>query len=724
EATQPEVGSLVFPETQADEPCQDAVVNDTCFVSVQWAMTRGIHEHPEWYPTLSKRSTFAEFQEVLHRSPGSRYDCPMPCPATGGAPSFELEWGTKEADMQACPPCTPTRRDTPDVVIPFYERDLCKVGYTVTSIGVHDPHKLLGRIILMWVSTQPAEAFQSQIDKVIASVGDSHEVVLLDVSGQVNSGHAGGWFAQQVFKLKVASRVKSDYYVVMDAKNTLIRDVEEDTFFTNCHLGRIFGEFEAKDIPQPHSQWYQASARVLNVEPPTKGKWPSSITPMVIHTQTVLDMLSDIGEDVSVSSLCAGPLCDMLGVGSANGEGATEFTMYVLAARARPDFECALAVTEMDPNEPPAISLWRGIDEAADAQMIINVDNCREISEGKTLPVMFGAQTGALDGIVGEQRSRTEEALLKIFTRAGLHDSNKTSTEALIECVAGDAEGLVGPVHDKHAEDEPDDFDGVDAKDAEEQIIKDSIDKTEAEMAASSSASLEDFCCTGTMDEADFCGKCWTGAREGANSYCGSSEDRCASCGGSRWCQGRKDVDGSGAGGIDANASSANASAGGAKDPKVGSMKETKADAKQPKQPQSTQEASRVDANASNATDRHGDRHKGSAATPLCENLGCGPYDPDWPCQCNEVCGQYGNCCIDFAAVCPVTVMAIMRRDDERGGSLRKAAAGAAPALLVVALLGTAAAAAALLGLARRRQPRQRGARAAARLPYEQLPRP
>merc|ERR1719356_706253 len=182
----------------------------------------------------------------------------------------------------------------------------------------------------------------------------------------------------------------------------------------------------------------------------------------------------------------------------------------------------------------------------------------------------------------------------------------------------------------------------------------------------------EPFCCTGTRDEADFCGRCWAGAREGASSYCGSSEEHCASCGASRWCQGGKDSDGKDAGGIHAEAS-----AGGAKDPK----------------------ASHVDVNASNATRGHGDRHRGGAAAPLCEDLGCAPYDPARPCQCDEVCREYGNCCVDLAAVCPATAVAIMRRDDERGGSLRRAAAGAAPALSAAALLG-AAAAAALLGLA------------------------
>ena len=49
------------------------------------------------------------------------------------------------------------------------------------------------------------------------------------------------------------------------------------------------------------------------------------------------------------------------------------------------------------------------------------------------------------------------------------HDTRLTATEALIQCVAGDAEGLVGPVHDRHPEGEPD---GADGAGAEDQIIE------------------------------------------------------------------------------------------------------------------------------------------------------------------------------------------------------------------------------------------------------------
>ncbi|CAK0807713.1 unnamed protein product, partial [Prorocentrum cordatum] len=414
---------------------------------------------------------------------------------------------TTESPAAECPPCTRSERDVPDVVIPFYERDLCKVGYTVESIAVHDRHGTLGTVILMWVSAQPIAAFQEQVDKIQASLSGSHKVKVLDFSPQVTAEGAGGWFAQQVFKLKVASLVSSDFYVVLDSKNTLIRDIEPELFFTTCNQGKIFGEFEPNDIPEPHSGWYEASARVLSLPAPVEagGKWPTSITPMLMHTQTVLEMLASIGEGPSVDALCAGPLCDMLGVHSATGSGATEFTMYVLAARARQEMECDIAVVDPDSANPPAISLWRG----EGGQMKINGDNCRDISSGKTVPFMFGAQYQSLDGLDDAARATVEADMLRIFTQAKLHNASLTSTDALLQCVAGDMEGRAGPVLDlREGSDESDG--GGDEEDA--------------------------FCCTGASDAGDVCGTCFAGAREGPGSFCGASAEQCLQCGAASWC--------------------------------------------------------------------------------------------------------------------------------------------------------------------------------------------
>merc|ERR1740138_451744 len=99
-------------------------------------------------------------------------------------------------------------------------------------------------------------------------------------------------------------------------------------FFDSCGAAKIFGDMPWDGIPPPHSEGY----------------WPTSITPMVIHRQTVLDMLASINENDSTDSLCNGPLCDMMGARSITGQGSTEFTMYILWARSRVNFPCLHAM--------------------------------------------------------------------------------------------------------------------------------------------------------------------------------------------------------------------------------------------------------------------------------------------------------------------------------------------------------------------------------------------
>jgi len=56
-----------------------------------------------------------------------------------------------------------------------------------------------------------------------------------------------------------------------------------------------------------------------------------------------------------------------------------------------------------------------------------------------------------------------------------------------------------------------------------------------------------------------------------------------------------------------------------------------------------------------------------------CAKLGCASFKPGRPCQCDATCGRYGNCCADFSAICgaagkPRDLLASLRTGDSRGG--------------------------------------------------------
>jgi hypothetical protein len=249
-----------------------------------------------------------------------------------------------------------------------------------------------------------------------------------------------GWFAQQLLKLKIASVVTSDYYLVMDSKNTLIRDIESDTFFTECNQARIFAQYNFTKIPSPHNGWYKKAAETLGVEPPLDQPWPASITPILLHRQTVLDMLAHIGEGAGIVKLCDGPLCRLFGVGDTEGEGTTEFTMYNMFLYTKAQLEC-IALPELhDPKSQDqwGLSLWRGVPENKEQVMKENIWTLRNITQGNLEPIMFGAQPDALNDLDTSQRKEAEAYLEVIYVEAGVYEKKgEKSVQELIDCAIG-----------------------------------------------------------------------------------------------------------------------------------------------------------------------------------------------------------------------------------------------------------------------------------------------
>lgn len=63
--------------------CRTVQRGDNCYGHVMWALSTGVIVEPKWYPGLSQRSSFEDFQRHLHQR--NHHDCPLPCeslPAT------------------------------------------------------------------------------------------------------------------------------------------------------------------------------------------------------------------------------------------------------------------------------------------------------------------------------------------------------------------------------------------------------------------------------------------------------------------------------------------------------------------------------------------------------------------------------------------------------------------------------------------------------------------
>jgi len=321
----------------------------------------------------------------------------------------------------ACPKCAMSEPTAPALVIPFNERDLCKMRLLASSLTKHDPNQLISTVHLVWYSSHPPTSndFMRDIDSIRNAASASHTVRFHDMSWMFVDAVLSSMHVQQIVKLKAASWVEEDYYVVLGAKDAFIRDVQPDTFLTPCYQGRVFSDTDFDDLSADAQKSYHASATVLGVDVPPGRKWSASINPVVMHTETVIDMLNYLHEDPSPLSLCSGTLC-----GHLKG-GATEFTLYYLYAATKTDEKCI----HQDSSHSPAVSMLRDTVELNDGKVNAAVSDAEVI--------LFGAQSGALSGMASDVSQRISSHLQDIFEGAGVHDPSAHSADAMAACVVG-----------------------------------------------------------------------------------------------------------------------------------------------------------------------------------------------------------------------------------------------------------------------------------------------
>jgi hypothetical protein len=351
-------------------------------------------------------------------------------------------------------------RPTLDIVVPFYQRDLCKLKVSLRSWLWRDPDHIFGDVYLLWTSADGKMADYSESIEDLRHLGRKYlngTLHIIDFTQQIRTAHIAGWYAQQLVKLKVASIIKSDFYVVMDSKNTLINDVKSETFFSECGQAIIYADFTYAgwhNLCMPHQAWYRNAAKLFNVTPDKDSRWPGSTSPLTMHTKTVLDMLAHLNEGASLDRLCDGPLCGLMQQPT-DQERVTEFTVYLMYAMMKTNVTCShLPVVKhvfdnartlngtaiLGATGGGVLNLWRGQGGAGGVGHVGNgyarLQAVQSIYAGHWYCQTFGFQHGALDDILPIRR-RTEVALhtAELYRRAGLY--NFTSLDEFSRCLAG-----------------------------------------------------------------------------------------------------------------------------------------------------------------------------------------------------------------------------------------------------------------------------------------------
>lgn len=103
---------------------------------------------------------------------------------------------------------------------------------------------------------------------------------------------ASGWITQQILKILVYERINSNYYVVLDAKNHLIRPVAIRDFLAAD--GRARGGFHSY-ASHPLRPQLELVLSYLGLEPGgCIERFPPTHTPFVMQTQLVRGMVEDM----------------------------------------------------------------------------------------------------------------------------------------------------------------------------------------------------------------------------------------------------------------------------------------------------------------------------------------------------------------------------------------------------------------------------------------------
>lgn len=203
--------------------------------------------------------------------------------------------------------------------MPFYEEDLISAKLTARSIALHDVSRIFSKVHFVWVSSKAIRLYQDSIKEMQDALQATHEVQIHDYGmGSWWAHESPGWYAQQSAKLEIpAVYVHTPYAVILDTKNTFMRDFGMEDFFDKCGLAAQEPPLAIWQNPV-HGNWWNKSVEYVAgnrlggklEEFLVNTRVGASKTPQIFHTGILKNLLRCI------------PIHDAL------HKGATEFMLY------------------------------------------------------------------------------------------------------------------------------------------------------------------------------------------------------------------------------------------------------------------------------------------------------------------------------------------------------------------------------------------------------------
>lgn len=205
-----------------------------------------------------------------------------------------------------------------DIVTICFSDDVHLLRLQARSLARYMDIGILGQVILVINDPDPKAVQKRIISEVLSEYGTlAGKVVFFDHPvGLLKERPGAGWYSQQILKLQVSVAVKSDAYLILDAKNHLTRPVEVADFFAPD--GKLLSY--QNRMAERFRQEYRNAYLLFDVPFPSCnfGSLPTT-TPFLAHRPTVRRMIPFIERRAG---------CDFASFFADHHTDYTEFSLY------------------------------------------------------------------------------------------------------------------------------------------------------------------------------------------------------------------------------------------------------------------------------------------------------------------------------------------------------------------------------------------------------------
>jgi hypothetical protein len=197
-----------------------------------------------------------------------------------------------------------------------FSGDLPLLDLQARSIGRFVPPDLVGRISYI-INDPDEELCRRHIEEVTAPLlGPLRDRLAIFTGSSRGQPGQEGWIIQQACKLDIARSVDTRHFVVLDAKNFILRPISESDILFKGGLARMpFGR------KRGDPQWLIDSLIFFGLDPALgEGKFPPSVPPFCMRTDIVLEMIDAIERQAGT---------DLFDFFARKTDKSTEFMLYI-----------------------------------------------------------------------------------------------------------------------------------------------------------------------------------------------------------------------------------------------------------------------------------------------------------------------------------------------------------------------------------------------------------